>query len=296
MNRKDISGQRVRFRVMILTLLLSFSTFVAPTSSFAASHSAPKTALPIQVSTPGAKYVALGSSYASGPGIAPVTDAGCGRSGENYASRVARFLGYALVDRTCSGARTDHILHTSQSVRGGAQVPPQIEAVTADTKLVTVTVGGNDVRYMTRILADSKNGAPVPEPTMLDYAKVEGSLVAIVGAIRLRAPGARVVLVDYLPLVSRIAGGCAAAPLNAPQTESAIRVHQAVADATARAAGFAGADLVQASRIGAGHAVCTADPWVSGFQPRPGDDGAVRYHVTARGMRAVAQQIVRQIG
>ena len=49
-------------------------------------------------------YVALGSSFASGPGIDPLLDARCGRSGSNYAHLVAERLGYDLVDVTCGGA------------------------------------------------------------------------------------------------------------------------------------------------------------------------------------------------
>ena len=49
-------------------------------------------------------YVALGSSFASGPGIEPIIDAGCGRSGNNYAHLVAERLGYDLVDVSSGGA------------------------------------------------------------------------------------------------------------------------------------------------------------------------------------------------
>jgi len=38
-------------------------------------------------------YVALGSSFASGPGIEPIIDPRCGRSGSNYAHLVAGRLG-----------------------------------------------------------------------------------------------------------------------------------------------------------------------------------------------------------
>ncbi|MEU5049105.1 GDSL-type esterase/lipase family protein [Streptomyces sp. NPDC021096] len=93
----------------------------------------------------GAKYVAMGSSFAAGPGITPTkpgSPAACGRSADNYASKVAARFGLALTDVTCSGA-TANILTTGQHGR-----PPQISAVTADTRLVTVTIGGSDVNYL----------------------------------------------------------------------------------------------------------------------------------------------------
>jgi len=39
------------------------------------------------------RYVALGSSFASGPGVEPVLDAGCARSGDNHPRLVADRLG-----------------------------------------------------------------------------------------------------------------------------------------------------------------------------------------------------------
>src|SRR3982751_238342 len=91
----------------------------------------------------GATYVALGSSFAAGPGIAAQaadSPGRCGQSAENYARQVARALKLKLVDRSCGGATTADILGT-----GPLGLPPQIDGLTADTALVTVTVGGNDV-------------------------------------------------------------------------------------------------------------------------------------------------------
>jgi hypothetical protein len=50
-------------------------------------------------------HVALGSSFASGPGIDPILDARCGRSGSNYAHLVAARLGYELVDARAAARR-----------------------------------------------------------------------------------------------------------------------------------------------------------------------------------------------
>jgi hypothetical protein len=55
-------------------------------------------------------YAALGSSFASGPGIAPIIDAGCGRSGNNYAHLVAERLGPDLIDVNSGGAAVDDVL------------------------------------------------------------------------------------------------------------------------------------------------------------------------------------------
>ena len=69
--------------------------------------------------TAGLNYVAIGSSFAAGPGITPVQSstgaAACARSGNNYASVVGRDLGANLTDVTCSGATTANVLTTSQN-------------------------------------------------------------------------------------------------------------------------------------------------------------------------------------
>ena len=52
---------------------------------------------------PGAKYVALGSSFAAGPGIAEQLG-GCGRSDRNYSHLIAEELGLTLNNVSCSGA------------------------------------------------------------------------------------------------------------------------------------------------------------------------------------------------
>src|SRR5689334_20260503 len=97
--------------------------------------------------TAGLDYVAIGSSFAAGPGIPPAQSgsgaAACARSAGNYASIVAREIGANLTDASCSGATTANVLTDSQSGQ-----PPQVSAVTSTTKVVTVTIGGNDVDYL----------------------------------------------------------------------------------------------------------------------------------------------------
>ena len=73
-----------------------------------------------------AQYVALGSSYAAGPGITPTVPGSpprCARSAENYAHVLAQHRGLSLVDASCSGATTVDVL------RGGQfGSPPQLDA------------------------------------------------------------------------------------------------------------------------------------------------------------------------
>lgn len=92
------------------------------------------------------QYVALGSSFAAGFGLGardPGSALVCMRSSNGYPQQLARSLGLSLVDRSCSGAKASHVLRGGQFFLG-----PQIDAVGAQTELVTITVGGNDVHYV----------------------------------------------------------------------------------------------------------------------------------------------------
>jgi lysophospholipase L1-like esterase len=95
----------------------------------------------------GDRYVAMGSSFAAGPGIPsyyedPPTP--CARSNNNYAHQLASRLNLNLTDVSCSGATTAHLT----GPRGA--IPPQLDALTSDTRLVTLTIGGNDLDQHTR--------------------------------------------------------------------------------------------------------------------------------------------------
>ncbi|OPX16840.1 SGNH/GDSL hydrolase family protein [Gordonia sp. i37] len=246
------------------------------------------------------KYVALGSSYAAGPGGLDSIGNRCLRTMDNYPHQVAQAMNMSLVDATCSGATTENILDRPQRF----VKQPQIDAVTPGTALVTITTGGNDIGYVQRLIAmGCKNsvadpvkkiaervcghGRPIsPEPGFERYAAVEQKMIETVFAVRMRAPAARIVLVDYPPVV--VAGGpiCPKLALTPEEIESTIRVYDALAQVTAEAAQISGAELVTTGPLGAEHTVCSPDPWLRGFElPVP-------YHPNASGKAGVARLIV----
>ena len=252
--------------------------------------------------------VALGSSFAAGPGIEPIVHPGCGRSGGNYPALVAQRLGWDLVDVTCGGATVADLLDRPQQLLTGGSVPPQVEAVVPDADLVTVTVGGNDVEYLLTLLRCSfqvdPDGAPAEAAaffgTPVDAGacaaaldRLPAELARVVDAVRERAPRARVLLVDYLTVVPDSGAGCPALPMSAEHRALAAHLARRLAAATAEAAAGTGADLVAASRLSQGHSVCADEPWVTGWVF--GDllaGGIAPYHPNAAGMRAVADAVV----
>lgn len=247
----------------------------------------------------GAHYVALGSSNAAGANIPPVaTDrpARCGASEVSYGRLLARRLNLTLTDATCGGATTVQVLQPWN------ELPAQIDSVTSDTRLVTISIGGNDLNYMGVVFAGScraglrdprlPGGAEcptVPEPAPADYTRVENQIVAIVEAIRARASQARVVLVQYLALVGD--APCEVAPLGEADAALARRLAAGLAAATARAGERSGADVLPADVASRDHTACSADPWTRGLAA--GYSGALGapWHPTAAGHAAIADML-----
>ena len=88
------------------------------------------------------RYVALGDSYSAASGNVPPDPTAapqCLRSTANYPHVIAGAIGAQLTDVTCGAADTSD--YFTAQYHG---VPPQLAALTADTQLVTMTIGGND--------------------------------------------------------------------------------------------------------------------------------------------------------
>lgn len=278
-------------RALLLGLALSAGILAAQ------AHAAPL--------QPGSKYVAMGSSFAAGPGVAQSADAPpnrCRRSTENYARQLARKRGLTLVDVSCSGATTANLLGP------WGELPPQLDAVDADTRLVTVTIGGNDLGYIGGLMsascvtrmAEGKGGGPgreaprcpaVAAPTEQTFQELEARMGRIAAEVRRRAPQARLVFVQY-PAVLPATGTCAAVPVTDAQADASRRIAARLAEITARAAKAAGADLLAADQLSVGHDACAKDPWMNGYEPVDG----LFYHPNQAGMTAVAKALDALLG
>lgn len=265
---------------------------------------------------PGDTYVALGSSYAAGAGLAPlapndVLAVACGRSTIAYPYLVADALDLTLINATCGGATTGNVAITPQ-VAGGQTIPLQIEAVTPETDLVTITIGGNDVNYTQSILREACLGGlastpqvpfavflqslpiglctPRPDSDVRDLLTgIEDSLITMVQAVQARAPHARIVLVDYLTVLPQNGKPCEAMPIPQDRQKFLLDVAQQLSLATKHAAQQTGVELVAASKLSQGHDACSADPWTRGFVSVGG------LHPNAAGHAAVAAALVQEL-
>ncbi|MGI5456463.1 SGNH/GDSL hydrolase family protein [Streptomyces sp. CA-249302] len=245
------------------------------------------------VTAAGLDYVAMGSSFAAGPSIPPVQAgsgaAACMRSSNNYASIVARDTGAKLTDVTCSGATTANILTTNQ----GSQ-PPQINAVTSATDLVTITIGGNDVNYLGSMVTYSCQNSGGTNCGTVDRTAMNNALGAVtqrienvVNAVHARAPQARVLLVSYSTLLPDT-GGCDGVPLTADQRIFERTVATRLSQAGIDAANATGATLVRMATASHGHDACAAVPWVEKYKPA---SGRTSYHPNEAGMKAAASLV-----
>jgi lysophospholipase L1-like esterase len=164
----------------------------------------------------GSAYVALGDSYAAGYGLSHATRQpvrACGQTADDYPHRIAKRLGLKLTDVTCAGATTADVTNRSQ-FRGAA---PQVSALGRSTRLVTLTIGGNDSDLFSTAascLALTSSGpvfsgknAPSCRSRLVEHGvdslrqKIDGQTAAGIGraiaAVQRHAPNARIVVVGY---------------------------------------------------------------------------------------------------
>ena len=250
------------------------------------------------------RYVALGSSMAAGPGIAPRvpgTPRRAGRSTRNYPHLVAGVLQLDLTDVTYSGATTANLLYEPQH---GA--PPQVDALRGDEALVTITIGGNDIGYVPSLMAAGLppllRRVPVLGPrlgSMLDLdsrdralGDLEESLRAVGDAVRARAPQARVLFVDYLTLLPPAPQP--APPLAPVDADLGRHLAARLHELTAAAAAATGCEIVGAADASRAHHAWSAQPWTVGAR-LPVPRKPAPFHPNAAGMAAVAEMVVSRV-
>lgn len=211
----------------------------APTGSATAGHTE-------ESGTAVARYVALGDSFAAlGPTDAPTSGPeGCLRSAVNYPALLAEKAEPAeFVDASCGSARTVDMTEPQT-----ARTPPQFDALTADTDLVTLSIGGNDIGFgaIAGCVAQtprSPDGAPCRERLEREVSsaldELGDRLDAVHDGISERSPDARVVVTGYMPLVPAD-GGCSFLERVSPGDVTwaravTDRINDVVADAADRA-------------------------------------------------------------
>lgn len=259
--------------------------------------------LPNAASVPlpaGTRYVALGSSFASGPLLGPPkpgSPARCARSAPNYPTLLAARLELTLIDVSCGGATTLHVLGPWN------ELPAQIDSVTTDTRLVTLSIGGNDLGYVAGLIAAScRAGAPYRPgpcaartvPAEQDFARLESNLREIVRQVAIRAPDARFVMVQNILLVAP--KPCAAVTIDPADAAASRAIGRRIAAITAKVARETRTMLLSSDVLSRRHTACSAEPWSNGMVPGYDGSKGAPWHPNAAGMKAVADALAAELG
>ncbi|MFJ9037071.1 SGNH/GDSL hydrolase family protein [Streptomyces sp. NPDC102406] len=263
---------------------------------------------PAQAAPQPLPYVALGDSYSAASGVLPLDPSAnllCARSTANYPHVLAARTGATLKDVTCGGAQTKDF--ASAQYPG---VPPQLDALGADTRLVTMTIGGNDNNtFINTVLACATAGiatAGQGHPCSSLYGskftdEIDGktypAVKAALQAARNKAPQARVAILGYPWIMpAKAQAGCfAKMPIASGDVPYVRDIQTHLNSAVRRAAEETGATYVDLSAASEGHDACQASGarWV---EPALFGTNFVPVHPNARGEAAMADLTIGALG
>jgi lysophospholipase L1-like esterase len=230
-------------------------------------------------------YDALGDSYASGYGVDPGSYTGglCARSDAAYAVQVNGREKLALDDFVaCAGATT------SSLVSGG-----QLAALDDDTRLVTLTIGGNDTHWGDAVVAcilgiDSQCTSTIASIRGIINGALPALLDSVYAQVATKAPNARVLVTGYPRLFSPEYGDYL---LASPQEQQALNDGADLLDGVIEAAAARhGFQFVDVTKRFDGHGVNAPDPWIQGLgSPGPFHPNAEGYEAYTAAVTAAVQ-------
>jgi lysophospholipase L1-like esterase len=216
-------------------------------------------------------YVALGDSYTAAPFV-PLTDVarGCYRSSNNYPHLLANAIHIdRLEDRSCSGAQTADLTGRQRTALG-LRVPPQLDALSRRTDLVTLGIGANNGRLYARIATNCRRAKTVcrlydqRETLRAIVGQLAGTLTETLEEVKERAPRARILLVGY-PKMLPARGNCDRLPRMRPEDRATFRdINLRLRLQMKQAADETGVEFVDFYAASFTHNVCARHPWIQG--------------------------------
>jgi lysophospholipase L1-like esterase len=251
-------------------------------------------------------YVAMGDSYSSAAGVAPLVPTApptCSRSELNFAHDIAAYFHPAsFTDVTCSGAKTADFF--GSQAQG---VPRQLDAVTRNTRLVTMTIGGNDENvfvdsFFGCVTISLQSGSPFGNPCQQKYGstftdlirtQTYAHLVRALRAVRAKAPRAEVFILGY-PRILPDKGELAcypSMPISMGDVPWLVQEQKTLNSVVRRAAAATGARFVDTYTPSAGHDACQA-PGTRWIEPATNPINAFPVHPNADGEAAMARALL----
>lgn len=226
------------------------------------------------------EYAAIGDSFAAGTGGRSYLDTSCYRSANAYPKLLDADANLRLVAfPACSGASTSEV------------ISQQVPAVPSTTRVVTVTVGGNDVGFA-KVMQDCF----VFQTTSCATSIANGSTIAasagfatsirnVVAAVKAKAPNAKVIVTGYPKLFHLNSSGVNSKYAWADEVNAETVKLNDVIELNAVAAG---AVFVDAEGPFAGHGIGSSSPWINDWSWFRTSDG---FHPNATGYVAYANAL-----
>jgi lysophospholipase L1-like esterase len=228
-----------------------------------------------------ANYVGLGDSYAAGPLIPnqSLEPLGCLRSDHNYAHDAAPGIGLTLRDASCSGATTVNMT-SPQSVEFGTN-PPQFNSLDANTTVVSITIGGNDIGF-SEVAQSCITINPFSHPCLDKYspggkdqlaeriAATAPKVAAVLQGIHSISPAAKIYVLNYPAIFPETGLGCwPQMPIGFQDVPYLRSTEQKLNAMLATQAAANGATLVNWYQASIGHDACksTSTRWVEPLVP-----------------------------
>jgi hypothetical protein len=242
-------------------------------------------------------YLATGDSYASGEGLTPFVDASCHRSVRSHPFLVERpgsttpiatdaDLSTTFTSLACSGAKIADLRAN------------QLGAVTTDTDLVTVSIGGNDAGFSTLLeqcfsstctmASDSVDALVDPLVATYTDLKALGATVVVTGYPQLfeNATPCGSIIVGFPPFLFTLS-------MSQVEWNNARAYSARLNDAIEIAARRAGVHFVDVESHFAGHGLCKSLPWVNNIIQTDlfGNVDPASFHPTETGQREYAAAV-----
>ncbi len=266
--------------------------------------------------------VSLGDSYSSGEGAPPFDSATnqhkldeCHRSQSAWGPQFAQWLAkqdsvpLALQFRACSGALIPDLYGPNHDWK--AQEPGQVLALTPDTDVVTLSIGGNDSGFVpvfsycvavdhcnTQAVLQTDDGLG-GDRVDRTYNAMFGTLESVYETVKARAPNATVYVMGYPDILPDTDPGLTCPDVVGLDWGEIQWLHQKVVnlDAVIRtAAQRAGVVYVDGSDVLKDHKLCSQTPWASGLTAKAAglvnwSTGRYVFHPNAAGHAAMAKAV-----
>lgn len=236
-------------------------------------------------------YLAFGDSIAAGQGLETESDSSaCNRTTESYPNYVSANLDYKLVSVACSGATIAQGLLGPQNVNG-AELEPQLTKLDGTKpRLISVTIGANDVGWsqiITKCLLSDCGSATDTSQVLQKKQELASSLQNVLTEIQNKTGGnTTTILTGYYQVYPATQQQCSS-PSGLTSGEqvwlhSQIDILNHTIQTSTKGFAFSRYAPVDFQ----GHELCTETPWIQNL------NNSAPFHPTNEGQSAIGRAVI----